>query len=70
MFKKFVGISIFVISLLLSPFTIWFMFSTPFLSFDDCYSFATCTGRFVGYYGTTFSPILICIASGYYLFRK
>ena len=38
--------------------------------FDACYSFATCTGRFVGYYGTTFSPILICIASGYYLFRK
>ena len=48
MLKIILGIPLFIVSLILSAFTIWFM-SRHSPSFDGCYSFARCPGIFVGF---------------------
>lgn len=44
------------------------------LDYDYCNSFSYstgyCHGLFVGWYGPIFSPIIICILSGYFVHRK
>jgi hypothetical protein len=42
------------------------------LDLDDCHSYTNsyCAGRLIGWYGSIFSPIIICILSGYFFHRK
>jgi hypothetical protein len=42
------------------------------LNLDDCHSHSSgyCIGFFIGWYGPIFSPIIICILSGYLFYRK
>ena len=69
MLKKILGIPLFIVSLILSAFSIWFMYLyTP--SVGNCPSFAHCFGHIIGFYLLPCSPILVCIISGYFLFSN
>ena len=69
MIKNILGIPTFIISLILSVFSIWFMYLySP--SDGICWSNAYCFGRIFGFYLLPCSPILVCIITGYFLFSN